>query len=337
MNKIFTKTIYLAPIPIVQLIAVMTLFGLSIFFNFGYLSVKHSEAACTGKYKYVNMRFACFDHHVVDKRDYTDLKHVLTEYIDAEKSKGNVDVVSVFFRDLESGPTMGIDERIDYIPASLLKLPNALVLMRLSEEGEINLGKEQMTYSKEDEEKEKSIRTQYDIVPGTYTLNELIAHALTNSDNSANRLLLKYIAAIDHGRNLQFEIYRDLGILEVTDTVSSAVNAKGYSSIFRMLYNSSFLNSDSSEQLLSLMANSLDVGGLRDGVPEGVRISHKFGERSSDVNNRQLHDCGIVYYPHNPYLLCVMTKGKDLQALKNIIAHISKEVYEEFDSRSVAS
>jgi len=42
----------------------------------------------------------------------------------------------------------------------------------------------------------------------------------------------------------------------------------------------------------------------------------------------QLHDCGIVYYPQRPYVICVMTKGRDLDVLKNVIKGISEIVYE---------
>ncbi len=336
MKNFFTRTIEIkCPILVVQIIALGALLVISLAGNVRYLYMKHDAASCNNKYSFVNKRFACFEAHTIDKREYNDLKERLTAYISEEKEKGNVGTVSLFFRDLESGPTMGIDERVDYIPASLLKLPNVLILMRLHEEGEIDIATEKMVYTKEEEAADKNVRTQYDIVPGEYTLESLITHSLQYSDNAANRLLLKYIASIDRGRNLSFEIYRDLGILEVTDTVSSAVNTKGYSTIFRMLYNSSFLRPDSSEKLLSIMANAVSVGGLRDGVPNDISVAHKFGERSTDATNRQLHDCGIVYYPGNPYLLCVMTKGRDLAKLREVISHISKAVYEEVDARKI--
>ena len=47
-----------------------------------------------------------------------------------------------------------------------------------------------------------------------------------------------------------------------------------------------------------------------------------------DQNIRQLHDCGIIYYPNNTYLLCIMTRGKDFKQLESVIAGISKTVYE---------
>jgi poly(A) polymerase Pap1 len=68
-------------------------------------------------------------------------------------------------------------------------------------------------------------------------------------------------------------------------------------------------------------------------VPEGTKVAHKFGERKNG-KEQQLHDCGIVYYPQNPYLLCVMTKGKNISELLPIIKHVSKEVYDEVSSRN---
>jgi hypothetical protein len=49
----------------------------------------------------------------------------------------------------------------------------------------------------------------------------------------------------------------------------------------------------------------------------------------------QLHDCGIIYYPGNPYLLCVMTRGTDWSALEKTIQTISAMTYKEVDSRKL--
>jgi hypothetical protein len=65
-----------------------------------------------------------------------------------------------------------------------------------------------------------------------------------------------------------------------------------------------------------------------------IPVAHKFGERTGFAGGvKQLHDCGIVYYPKNPYLLCIMTRGTDFTKLESTIAAVSKMVYQEFDSR----
>ena len=74
--------------------------------------------------------------------------------------------------------------------------------------------------------------------------------------------------------------------------------------------------------------------GLVAGVPGNIEVAHKFGEREVDSQQTQLHDCGIVYYPKRPYLLCVMTRGQhtddgavDEQKLQAIIKEVSTIVY----------
>ena len=48
------------------------------------------------------------------------------------------------------------------------------------------------------------------------------------------------------------------------------------------------------------------------------------GDRSLKI---ELHDCGIVYHPQNPYIICIMTKGGDINSEKLQIQKISKAVY----------
>ncbi len=50
-------------------------------------------------------------------------------------------------------------------------------------------------------------------------------------------------------------------------------------------------------------------------------------ERMAASNSVELHDCGIVYPDGDAYLLCVMTKGRDIEKLKMAIAHVSEMVY----------
>jgi len=41
----------------------------------------------------------------------------------------------------------------------------------------------------------------------------------------------------------------------------------------------------------------------------------------------QLHDCGIVYAPEKPYLICVMISGRSLNAEADLLAEISRETW----------
>ena len=73
--------------------------------------------------------------------------------------------------------------------------------------------------------------------------------------------------------------------------------------------------------------------GILNGVPENILVAHKFGEMQTVEGERQFHDCGIVYYPKHPYLLCVMTRGQNWDELSSTIGETSKEIYTDIDQR----
>ena len=73
--------------------------------------------------------------------------------------------------------------------------------------------------------------------------------------------------------------------------------------------------------------------GIRTGVPDNILIAQKFGEFTTKsafgvILKRELHNCGIIYYPEHSYIMCVMTKGKDFNQLENVISSISKIVFD---------
>ena len=256
-------------------------------------------------------------------------------YIDEKKKEGKITEIGVWFRDLEAGPTFGINERKDFIPASLLKLPLSMTFLALSEDDSELLTKK-IRYGDVPSGVPSQMFAPSDPVQkgNTYTIDELITHTLVYSDNIAAQLLYEYL--LQYYPPSLLETYRNLGVLPPgSDLNALSVNTKEYGAIFRMLYNISFLGVDMSEKLLALLAQSDFRSGLQKGVPSDIKIANKFGERFTDNGEKQLHDCGIIYYPGNPYQLCVMTKGADFEELKTIIGDISKAVYEEVDSRKI--
>jgi beta-lactamase class A len=71
---------------------------------------------------------------------------------------------------------------------------------------------------------------------------------------------------------------------------------------------------------------------FRDGIiakiPPDIKVAHKFGERGLK-NSVQIHDCGIVYAPNYPYLICIMTRGSNMAENEELIAETSRIVFEE--------
>ncbi len=283
---------------------------------------------------YLNQQLNCSQSYAVDKQAYIGLKHELTDYIADQQQSGIATEVSVYFRDLHNGPTLGLNEHENFSPASLLKLPLLLAYLDYQIERPGLLADELVLTAKTTD-----LQQFYPSMAGLtlgskYSVEELLEAMIVHSDNDAYYVLLSYLREVS-GTDVLQQTYIDLGLIDPTSRGDETLTTKGYASIFQQLYHASFLSTQElSNQALDLLAQSEFEVGLRAGLPENVLVAHKFGERSDlPSGEKQLHDCGVVYYPDNPYLLCVMTRGTDFTALEGVIQGISARVYAEFDSR----
>lgn len=59
-------------------------------------------------------------------------------------------------------------------------------------------------------------------------------------------------------------------------------------------------------------------------MPPSSAVAHKTGDwRYGDYH----HDCGIVYLPGRPYLICMMTGGLDRDSANRLISSVNRDVY----------
>ena len=292
---------------------------------------------CKNILTFINPSLNCEAKTSFDKSNPIVLKDKLSSYIDGKKKSGDIDEASVYFRDLNNGPTLGIDEDALFISASLLKLPISLTLYKLAEEDQPDILNKNLEFKISGDMGDGLVqyfKPEKTIEEGkAYSVDDLIYDSLVYSDNLSNDLLKGYLAKIGNGQDLILRTLKDLGLTEPTSVVSSDISTRSYASIFRILYNASYLNNEDSDKVLSILSESKFDMGIAAGIPKDVRIANKFGERDLP-EQKQLHDCGIVYFPGNPYLLCVMTRGKSYDSLTSVIKDISKIVYDDMLVRS---
>lgn len=282
-----------------------------------------------GENKFTNPLLECELNRSIGEAEYKPSKNKIISYIEDESHKKNISHVSVYYRDLNNGPWFGINELENFSPASLLKLPVLIAYLKQAETNPDKL-KKKLIYKKVPAPIEQSYIPENPLMEGKeYSIEELLEQMIIYSDNNALFLLEKNISneAIDN-------ITKDLGIETATDTTpEDYMSVKSYASLFRVLFNASYLNKTMSEKALAILAKVVFTKGLISGLPDGIPVAHKFGERELQDGIKQLHDCGIVYYPKNPYLLCIMTRGTDYNRLSLVIGTISKKIYEDLVAR----
>jgi len=253
------------------------------------------------------------------------LKKKLVGLIDDETKKGTISEVAVYFRDLNNGPWTGINERQNFTLASLVKVPVLIAYLKMEEVDSAHLS-ERVVFEPPPLPVTQNIAPQQQLVVGnTYTIEELLRQMIIYSDNDAKNVLLKQAPF-----GVINQVYTDLGLpLPDLTAAEDSISVKRYASFFRVLYNASYLRRDLSEWALKLLTETTYKEGLRGGVPESTPVAHKFGERYDPATGmRQLHDCGIVYHPTSPYLLCVMTRGREFSSLSAFIREVSRITYE---------
>ena len=326
MNLQYTKKFFWTTTTLIMV--GMSLIVVSILF------IQKPALRCAMQYDFINANVVCNDKASISKAGYAKTQDEILQYINGQKQQGNADSVSVYFRDLEDGPIFGIEETAPFVPASLLKLPLSLVFFRIAEESPSIL-EEKIVFQGSKIAFDQFYKPARTLVPNTvYTVEELIERTLVDSDNDAYLLLYEHLENTNRF-NLIKQTFLELGILSPNDQYDEIISVRRYASIFRALYNASFVKPEYSEKLLNWMSGTDFVYGLDSKLHGDAKISHKFGERSLENGVKQLHDCGIIYYPNNPYLLCVMTKGSDYEKLHSVISSISEIVYKEVNGRKI--
>lgn len=284
-----------------------------------------------GGYTYINPLLECeVAEGSIDARK-ENFHDELETFIDHLKKNKNFSEGAVYFRDLNNGPAFGINDQAGFFPASLLKVPILMTYYHVAERDPFILNDVIRFETRRDFGTiHQTIVPREELVPGeVYSVEELMHRMIVYSDNQAAFLLANSLPETDF-ESLFGMLGLDRDTLEKTGV---KLTVKEYASFFRILFNSSYLSPDYSEKALKLLAETDFQDALKAGVPENVPVSHKFGEVGTESTERQLHDCGIVYFPNHPYLACIMTRGHDTETLKKSIKEISQFIYSKVDEQ----
>lgn len=265
---------------------------------------------------------------------YRVLKTSIQDYVTKVKEEGQVEQISVHFRNLNTGQWVGVNAEERYAPGSMFKVATLIAALEYIQNDPSLLSlRAHIGGVLSEDETQKVYPPKTPVLPGnTYTVEELLRLMIQESDNVANVAVTSFA-----GEERIQEVYEELELIPVKDVPEEGYTAQEYSRLYRTLYNSTYLSRAYSEYALSLLASSSFTQGIRAGVPSEVGVAHKFGVRTnvatttSGLAIHELHDCGIVYYPEQPYFVCVMTRGTDFPVLEEVIKKASSVVWEEVD------
>lgn len=266
----------------------------------------------------------------LDKKDRIVNFQELRDYLTNTYEKRDDYLVSIYFEYLPTGANISVNKDEKIWPASLIKIPVAMAIMKKVQNHVWKLSNDLVIL---DDDKDSEYGDMYKESTGTtHSVQTFLEKSLIDSDNTAHFVLLRNL----DGAELE-DVYVHLGLDDVIETlkkspkmeneIDNRITAKRYSIFFRSLYNATYLDPEYSELFLQILGNApKDLLGK--GLPSEVPFVHKTGIR---IDESVRADSGIVYAKGRPYILTVMMqkkKGKlDEAEVSALFEKISNKVY----------
>lgn len=230
--------------------------------------------------------------------------------------------VGVYVEDLTTGAWTGISEREAFVPASLLKIPILVATLEDAQEEEIDLD---AVITLKESDLDPLFGTLHYLGAGyRISVRELLESMIIYSDNTAVNALRRSVVS-----DQEFiEVTLALGLPRPVEGMG--VSPKQYSNALRSLYYSTHLRRPFSEAAISILLKTHFDDQLPAKLPPGTQVAHKIGVAYDDDTKRtgSYHDCGIVYLPEKPYIVCVMTSHLTEAEANEAISEISRITYE---------
>lgn len=225
---------------------------------------------------------------------------------------------SVYYKNLKTNESFGIDENQLQTGASVNKLPIIAALYLLDKQGKLKLD-DKITIQEKDKQDYGTGSIRYQKMPQTYSLRNLAKLALQQSDNTA-----AYVLSLKIGEENVQKLINVWG-LKQTDMVNNKTTAYDMSLLFEKIYKGEIANTANTKELLEFMTDTEFEDRLPKGLPANIKIYHKTGDGEGFV-----HDLGIIENGDQVYFLGIMTSdiGDQEEQTKQAIAEISKKVFE---------
>lgn len=294
-----------------------------------------------GGYKFTEPLLVCDVSSDKESPNFSSLEQKLQNLINNEVQKRNINSASVYLRDLKTGDQISINKDEKFFPSSLRKVPLMITVFKTAEADPSILKKISATFNNDDQNQDQEIKPKdYAKIGQSYTLDILVEKMIKSSDNNAAFIFSSLLDA-----DAVKTVYNDLKVpfLVPDKNITSTqridyMTTYNFAYFFRVLFNATYLSKDLSEKALELLSETDFKDGLVAGVPQNITVAHKFGlttlkDKAGNLITRELHDCGIVYFPQSPYLLCIMTKSTAaIPEIEETIKNISAATYKEFGS-----
>jgi beta-lactamase class A len=215
--------------------------------------------------------------------------------------------VGIYVKDLHTGRQWNYNPDRLFPSASLIKVPIMASLFGRIDAGQITLDAQIKLTRRERVGGSGSLKW---VREGTsLSIMELIYKMITESDNTATKMLLDY-AGMDYvaGR------FKELGLVhtniapEGMSLTSGRVARENYTtaremaSLFERIYAGALVSRQASEFMLDVLKHTKSRSRFRKGLPVGWEIGHKTG-----LLRRSCHDAGIIFSPRGDYIMVVLT------------------------------
>lgn len=241
---------------------------------------------------------------------------IIKNFREATKDKSGV--YGLYVVDLLNGYSFGINENEKFTAASLIKLPVIAGFYQLAESGGINLDDK---YTLKDSDKIAGSGSLYSKSAGyQISWRNLILLMAKQSDNTAFNICRKKL-----GDDEVESTARKIGM---SDTLLSDnfTTPRDVGTFFEELWKGNIVKDKDKEEIIAGMTDTIYEQWLAAGIPEDVRVSHKYGREVHVVN-----DAGIVF-AKRPYVVVILTKGIVEREADEIFPRLSRIVYEGMTS-----
>lgn len=260
---------------------------------------------------------------------FASLIEELKKLEDTLKTAGTITQASIFLKEFERGEWTSLYSKEKYHPASLMKVVLLLGYLRLAENSPDLFEQKWLFEKPENAQNFPQYYATKSIEPGkSYTVHELLLYMTAHSDNNATWMLASRL-----DKSILQKIFVEFGLQPPAEfDMNLLMTAREYSTFINAIYNASNLSPEYAEYAAELMKHCSFQEGFFKGFPSNTQMWHKFGQWKSGDSDHELHESGIVHIKGKPYLLTIMTKGKDTEKLAEAIRAFCKRIYDEIPS-----